>query len=84
MKHPSTVLQYVTPLVFHFSLVEQHHTITEQDYIFQTYFNIIVDIRNWIRNIEQHASHNVNKILVGNKADMDESKRVMMETSLDA
>ncbi|KAF9600884.1 hypothetical protein IFM89_013791 [Coptis chinensis] len=32
---------------------------------------------NWIRNIEQHASDNVNKILVGNKADMDESKRVM-------
>nr|KJB62381.1 hypothetical protein B456_009G424200 [Gossypium raimondii] len=34
------------------------------------------NIRNWIRNIEQHASDNVNKILVGNKADMDESKRV--------
>ncbi|KAH7553658.1 hypothetical protein JRO89_XS12G0039200 [Xanthoceras sorbifolium] len=33
------------------------------------------NIRNWIRNIEQHASDNVNKILVGNKADMDESKR---------
>ncbi|CDY36190.1 BnaAnng04360D [Brassica napus] len=32
-------------------------------------------IRNWIRNIEQHASDNVNKILVGNKADMDESKK---------
>lgn len=36
------------------------------------------DIRNWIRNIEQHASDNVNKILVGNKADMDESKRVIL------
>ena len=36
----------------------------------------ISDIRNWIKNIEQHASDNVNKILVGNKADMDESKRV--------
>ncbi|KAK6142112.1 hypothetical protein DH2020_003009 [Rehmannia glutinosa] len=35
------------------------------------------DIRNWIRNIEQHASDNVNKILVGNKADMDESKRAV-------
>ncbi|KAK8531995.1 hypothetical protein V6N13_131345 [Hibiscus sabdariffa] len=34
------------------------------------------NIRNWIRNIEQHASDNVNKVLVGNKADMDESKRV--------
>jgi hypothetical protein len=35
------------------------------------------DIRNWIRNIEQHASDNVNKILVGNKADMEESKRAV-------
>ncbi|THU68288.1 hypothetical protein C4D60_Mb08t02320 [Musa balbisiana] len=35
------------------------------------------NIRNWIRNIEQHASDNVNKILVGNKADMDESKRTV-------
>ncbi|KAJ1383521.1 ras-related protein RABE1c-like, partial [Sesbania bispinosa] len=31
--------------------------------------SICQDIRNWIRNIEQHASNNVNK------ADMDESKR---------
>lgn len=35
------------------------------------------NIRNWIRNIEQHASDNVNKILVGNKADMDPSKRAV-------
>uniref|UniRef100_A0A2N9G036 Uncharacterized protein n=1 Tax=Fagus sylvatica TaxID=28930 RepID=A0A2N9G036_FAGSY len=35
------------------------------------------NIRNWIGNIEQHASDNVNKILVGNKADMDESKRAV-------
>ncbi|GJZ01715.1 Ras-related protein RabE1c-like protein [Tanacetum coccineum] len=38
---------------------------------------LLPDIRNWIRNIEQHASDNVNKILVGNKADMDESKRAV-------
>ncbi|XP_026657574.1 ras-related protein RABE1c-like isoform X2 [Phoenix dactylifera] len=36
-----------------------------------------LDIRNWIRQIEQHASDNVNKILVGNKADMDENKRAV-------
>nr|GLL37020.1 ras-related protein RABE1c-like isoform X2 [Ipomoea trifida] len=42
---------------------------------------ITTDIRNWIRNIEQHASDNVNKVLVGNKADMDESKRVAVPTS---
>ena len=35
------------------------------------------NIRNWIRNIEQHALDNVNKILVGNKANVDESKRVV-------
>jgi hypothetical protein len=34
------------------------------------------NIRNWIHNIEQHASDNVNKILVGNKVDMD-LKRVV-------
>ncbi|KAG8651307.1 ras-related protein RABE1a isoform X1 [Manihot esculenta] len=35
------------------------------------------NIRNWICNIEQHATDNVNKVLVGNKADMDESKRAV-------
>mmetsp|Transcript_13894 Transcript_13894/g.50609 ORF Transcript_13894/g.50609 Transcript_13894/m.50609 type:complete len:217 (+) Transcript_13894:256-906(+) len=35
------------------------------------------NIRNWMRNIEQHAADNVNKILVGNKCDMDESKRAV-------
>ncbi|RZC52829.1 hypothetical protein C5167_021253 [Papaver somniferum] len=34
--------------------------------------NQLVASRNWIRSIEQHASDNVNKILVENKADMDE------------
>jgi GTPase SAR1 family protein len=33
------------------------------------------NIRNWMRNIEQHASDNVIKVLVGNKSDLDESKR---------
>ena len=46
------------------------------------FFPLWSDIRNWIRNIEQHASDNVNKILVGNKADMDESKRVIFSLSL--
>ncbi|KAL9267382.1 Ras-related protein [Drosera capensis] len=36
------------------------------------------DMRNWMRSIEQHASDNVNKVLIGNKADMDESKRSAM------
>jgi len=28
------------------------------------------NIKNWIRNIEQHASENINKVLVGNKCDL--------------
>lgn len=33
------------------------------------------NIRNWIKNIELHASNNVNKMLIGNKADMDPRTR---------
>ncbi|KAG2484783.1 hypothetical protein HYH03_016436 [Edaphochlamys debaryana] len=35
------------------------------------------NVRNWMRNIEQHASDNVNKILVGNKLDLGDDKRVV-------
>jgi len=34
------------------------------------------NIRNWIRNIEQHATESVNKMLIGNKCDMVEKKVV--------
>jgi Ras-related protein Rab-8A len=37
------------------------------------------NIRNWIRNIEQHASEGVNKILIGNKCDMTEKRVVDVE-----
>lgn len=40
----------------------------------------VTDIRNWIRNIEMHASDSVNRILVGNKADIDESERAVSES----
>ena len=36
------------------------------------------NIKNWIRNIEQHATESVNKILVGNKCDL-EDKQVSKE-----
>lgn len=55
------------------------HLLTECKYIY-IFLNWCVDIRNWIRNIEQHASDNVNKILVGNKVDMD-TKRVNVSKS---
>lgn len=35
------------------------------------------NVRGWMRNIEQHASSNVNKILIGNKCDVSEDKRVI-------
>jgi len=34
------------------------------------------NIRTWIRNIEQHAAENVDKILIGNKCDMENEKVV--------
>jgi hypothetical protein len=46
-------------------LVSSHHHAT---------FFSFEDIRNWIRNIEQHASEGVNKILIGNKCDMLDKK----------
>lgn len=36
-------------------------------------------IRGWIRNIEEHAAENVCKILVGNKADMEDRRVVTKE-----
>ncbi|OQR87613.1 Rab8 family GTPase [Achlya hypogyna] len=35
------------------------------------------NVRNWMRQIQQHASPNVNKILIGNKCDVDPSERVV-------
>ena len=35
------------------------------------------NVRGWMRNIEMHASSNVNKILIGNKCDVSEEKRVI-------
>lgn len=40
----------------------------------KTHIHTTPDIRNWMRNIEQHASEGVNKILIGNKADVLDKK----------
>lgn len=37
------------------------------------------NIRNWIKNIDEHASEGVNKILVGNKCDCEEKKVISRE-----
>ena len=42
-----------------------------------TDLNSFENIRQWMRNIEQYASDGINKVLVGNKCDMDESKRAV-------
>jgi Ras-related protein Rab-8A len=39
--------------------------------------NSFTNIRNWMKNIEQHASTNVVKALVGNKCDLKESERAV-------
>ena len=36
-------------------------------------------IRNWIRNIEEHASSDVERMLIGNKCDMSEKRQVSKE-----
>jgi Ras-related protein Rab-8A len=37
------------------------------------------NINNWMSQIHQHADLHVNKILIGNKCDMDEERRVSTE-----
>lgn len=34
------------------------------------------NIKNWIRNIEEHASADVEKMILGNKCDMDDRRQV--------
>lgn len=34
------------------------------------------NVRNWMRQIDQNAAENVNRILIGNKCDMDEQRKV--------
>lgn len=36
-------------------------------------------IRNWIRNIEEHASSDVERMLIGNKCDMNDRRQVSKE-----
>ncbi|XP_052785927.1 ras-related protein Rab-8A isoform X1 [Mya arenaria] len=37
------------------------------------------NIRNWIRNIEEHASRDVEKMILGNKCDMNDKRQVSKE-----
>jgi len=44
-----------------------------------TDINSFNHVKNWMKSIEQHASQGVNKILVGNKADMADKRVVTTE-----
>ena len=35
------------------------------------------NVRNWMRQIDQNAAENVNRLLIGNKCDMDEQRVIM-------
>jgi len=37
------------------------------------------DIDNWLAEVEKHANENVNKLLVGNKSDMEQNRQVSYE-----
>lgn len=37
------------------------------------------NIRQWIRNIETHASEDVEKMILGNKCDMEDKRAVAKE-----
>ncbi|KAM9861056.1 ras-related protein Rab-8B isoform 2-T2 [Aulostomus maculatus] len=37
------------------------------------------NIRNWIRNIEEHASSDVERMILGNKCDMNDKRQVSKE-----
>jgi Ras-related protein Rab-8A len=36
------------------------------------------NIKNWIRNIEEHASADVEKMILGNKCDMNDKRQVIL------
>jgi small GTP-binding protein len=40
------------------------------------------NVRNWMRQIEQNAAENVNRVLIGNKCDVDASERVSQPPDL--
>ncbi|XP_072349207.1 ras-related protein Rab-8B-like isoform X2 [Scyliorhinus torazame] len=37
------------------------------------------NIKNWIRNIEEHASSDVERMILGNKCDMNDKRQVSKE-----
>ena len=46
--------------------------------------NIFNNIKNWVEEIERNADKHVNKILIGNKCDVDDSARAVSKSEGDA
>ncbi|PNX99958.1 GTP-binding protein YPTM2-like [Trifolium pratense] len=55
-----------------------HGIIVVYDVTDQESFN---NVKQWLNEIDRYASENVNKLLVGNKSDLSESKVVSSETA---
>ena len=34
------------------------------------------NIKHWIRNIDEHAAHDVERMIIGNKCDLDDNRKV--------
>lgn len=67
---------------------ERFHTITTSYYRGANGIMLVYDITNpksfdniskWLRNIEEHASEDVERMLLGNKCDMDEKRMISKE-----
>jgi len=43
-----------------------------------------VNVQNWMRQIEMHAAENVNRVLVGNKCDVEEAAREVSRAEAEA
>jgi Ras-related protein Rab-1A len=56
-----------------FILLQVVYDVTDQES-----FN---NVKQWLNEIDRYASENVNKLLVGNKSDLSESKVVSSETA---
>ncbi|XP_045788389.1 ras-related protein RABD2b isoform X1 [Trifolium pratense] len=60
-------------VIFLFNLLQVVYDVTDQES-----FN---NVKQWLNEIDRYASENVNKLLVGNKSDLSESKVVSSETA---
>ena len=80
------MLQYLIFLITIENFQERFRTITTAYYRGAMGIMLVYDItneksfdniKNWIRNIEEHASADVEKMILGNKCDMNDRRQVI-------